>query len=480
MKKILTLVLALCMGLLCGCGGGKENSQVVELGKDPLPCLEEALYQQLFDPESKVEIRIDMDEAELAKMQEDYETYYKSPIYRKADMTVAITSGGKTTTYVIPEVGVRMKGNTSRTRFYSKELGIYNAIHLKISFQETFDEEAWYGADCRVWPDEALRNARKDRTFATLEKLEMRWNKCYDSTYLRESYAYEVFRSQGVLAPQVSLCSFDWSGVHMGVYTINEPVDKVFLEKRLPRDAWGGDLYKLGWTDRGADFRRAASIGVEDELAGTFYTYDLKTNKKTSGHEALKNLIGALNSSGMTKERFAGLVDAEYFVNFAAASYILGNPDDLRNNYNNCYIYFRADNGKAIFIPYDYDRCLGITYEWNPYGDAMVSKDPFSMAQVNGRQNNPLFLYTVVEGGMYIEEYTAALKALAENPLLKAETFIARFEAAKKMYSGDVEPDKPLFNGNGRCWEFSMRQPENLSIEGYLAKKLACLYESVY
>ncbi len=480
MEKVRILALILCLSLLCACSGATGNEKkatVVEIGKDPLPCSEEELYQQLFDPNNRVEIEIHMPESELQKLQQDFDTIYKSPIYRKADMTITITAHGKTTQYIIPEVGVRMKGNTSRTAFYSEEEGIYNAIHLKIDFQETFDNEAQYADDVKVWESKDARKVRKSRTFATLEKLEMRWNKCCDSTYLRESYGYEIFRSQGVLAPQVSLCSLDWSGVHMGVYTLSEPVDEAFLEKRLPQEALGGDLYKLSW---GADFRKAASIGVEDELAGEFYTYDLKTNKKTSQHEALKKLIANLNSGVMTKERFGELVDAQYFVKFAAVSYLLGNPDDLRSNYNNCYVYFRPDNGKAIFIPYDYDRCLGVTYEWNPYGDGMVDYDPFSLQQVNGRQNNPLFLFTVTKDGFYTDEYVAALHQLTEDPLLQIESFAARFKTVSTIYGGDTQPSVNFANGYGRNWGFSLTQHENMSFDDYITAKLETLMEYLY
>ena len=57
------------------------------------------------------------------------------------------------------------------------------------------------------------------------------------------------------------------------------------------------------------------------------------------------------------------------FLKFEAVSYFLGNPDDLRNNYNNYYIYFNKSTGKMIFIPYDLDRCLGVTNGWDIYKD---------------------------------------------------------------------------------------------------------------
>ena len=146
---------------------------------------EEKIYEKLFDPNSKISIDIKMSDEELQKLQDDYDHYSsfnsKSPIYRRADMVITIDG----VNYQINDVGVRMKGNTSRMSFYDSGSGIYNAIHLKIDFQETFDDVEYYGDEAEVWESKELRKARKNRTFATLEKLELRWNKCMDSTYLR-------------------------------------------------------------------------------------------------------------------------------------------------------------------------------------------------------------------------------------------------------------------------------------------------------
>ena len=446
---------------------------------------EEALYEALFDLNNKIEVDIDMTDAELQKMQDDYTRYKdmgsKSPIYRRANVTITVNG----TPYFIPDVGVRMKGNTSRANFYKEENnGIYRAIHLKLDFQETFDKEEYYGSEALNWASEEERDARKDRTFATMEKLELRWNKCFDNTYLRELYAYELYRSEGVLAPLVNQCSMDWSGVHMGVYTINEPVDKIFLEKRLPKEAMGGDLYKCGWTWEGASLKNANSIGVEDEDKGEFYCYDLKTNKKSSQHEAMKAFIKALNTPTLSKERFEELVDVDNFLSYAAVSYFLGNPDDLRNNYNNYYLYFRADNGKAIIIPYDYDRCLGVTVEYNPSGHAMTTDNPFSDMREGAQggpqpQDVPLFSLTVVKGGWYVREYADLLNQVSENKLLKKETFKTYFDRSKALYGNDVTPDRWLKNMEGWDPAFDLNRTSaasdfwNMSFADYIDAKMA-------
>ena len=441
---------------------------------------EDQLFVRLFDLQNKVEIDIQMADAELEKMQQDYEYYSsfgsKSPIYRKADVTLTLHTPEGTETYLIEEVGVRMKGNTSRTDFYNPEEGIYNAIHLKLDFQETFDDEDYYGADAKVWPDEESRQARKDRTFATLEKMDLRWNRCDDSSYLKEYYAYGAYRAFDVLAPHVNLASLRWSGVHMGVYTINEPVDKIFLEKYLPEEAAGGDRSKLGWgMGGGASFTNTGSIGVEDEDQGLFYAFDLKTNKKKSDHGALKGLIGQLNDGDVSQAEFESPV-----------SYMLGNPDDLRNNYNNCYAYFQSDNGKLLLIPYDYDRCLGVTAHWNPTGTGVTDDDPFGGVLLGGQrdqqgnyqpQRNPLFVYSVDQGGYYVRPFADVLKTVAQSDWFGQERFAVLYQIAATQYREDAAPDPCLRNTKGLTMAFDLDRTsdfasnDNISYSEYIRAK---------
>lgn len=497
MKNIRTiLAFFLAAVLLAGCTPQTPPTSADPVQVDTAPDFvatteEEKLYIRLFDLANKVEIQIHMSDEELAKMQADYEHYSsfgsKSPIYRMADVTVTIHSDTGTERYEIKEVGVRMKGNTSRTDFYSPEEGIYNAIHLKLSFQETFDDEDYYGADAKVWTDEESREARKDRTFATLEKLDLRWNRCDDGSYLKEYYAFAAYRAFDVLSPHVNLASLDWSGVHMGVYTINEPVDKIFLKKYLPEDAAGGDLYKLGWgMGGGATFTNTGSIGVEEEDAGLFYAFDLKTNKKTSDHADLMGLIRQLNDGYVSREEFAELVDVDYFLRFAAVSYLLGNPDDLRNNYNNCYAYFRSDNGKLMLIPYDYDRCLGVTTHWNPTGTGVTDDDPFTDQRMGVErsdqtadrgQYNPLFIYSVDKGGYFIREYAAVLETVASSDWFGLERFEVLYGIAEEHYQDLATPDRCLHNTRHLKMAFDLERTsdfasnDNISYKEYIQAK---------
>lgn len=465
-------------------GSPIDSTATVSSGITPSPTIsdEELLYQQLFDSDHKVELNLRMEKSEIAKLQADYEYYSsrgsKSPIYRMADLDVTITApDGTVSNYTVEQVGVRMKGNTSRTDFYNEEEGIYNLIHFKLSFQETFDEEEYYGTDALTWDSEESREARKDRTFATLEKMDLRWNKCNDGTYIREHYAFEVFRANGVLAPRTSLASVDWAGLHMGVFTFCEPIDKVFLKRNLPEAQQGGDLYKLGWTSHGADFTKIDSIGVENEDTGEFFVYDLKTNKKKSDHEDLKSFISALNNGSMTKEKFAELVDIDNFLSFAAVSYLLGNPDDLRSNYNNCYIYFPPEGG-CLFIPTDYDRCLGLTHEWDPTGNAVTTDDPFGLTlNANGnRQESPLYLYSICTGGYYVAEFAEKLQEVSAQEWFTVSRFEAVFAQAKALYGDLTTPDREFHNSGDHQTTMTLDGSDgNRTFQRYISAKLETL-----
>ncbi len=440
------------------------------------------IFNQLFDHNNHISFKLDISNAELKKLQQDYEKYSdmgsKSPIYRMADLYVTITKpDGNTLEYKIEQVGVRMKGNTSRNNFYSDEDGMYNLVHFKVDFGQTFDDEEYYGDDAVVWADKDARKARKNRTFATLEKIDLKWNRNDDSTYIRETYAYDFYRELGVLAPHTNLVSVDIGDDHAGVWTFYEPIDKIFLQKNLPESALGGDLYKLGWVNGGATFTSFEQYGVEDEDNCAFYIYDLKTNKKTSDHSSLKNLITTINSSKCNKQSFESVLDIDNFLTYCAASYIIGNPDDLRNNYNNTYIYFRADTGKMMIIPYDMDRGFGVN-SWNPYGDGMTTDSPFAEKNVCGEQRNPLFSKTIHNGGFFTSEYVDALKEISQSKMLGAEFFAERFNTAKNLYGNETKTSKQYHNGSYYSFTFDISKTcspsdsDNMSFSDYISAKL--------
>ena len=69
------------------------------------------------------------------------------------------------------------------------------------------------------------------------------------------------------------------------------------------------------------------------------------------------------------------------FVVFSSSLYLIGDPDDLRANCNNAYIYFAivGDITKVVFIPTDHDRAFGSCGDGgNPTGNFTLTESPFS------------------------------------------------------------------------------------------------------
>ncbi len=438
---------------------------------------DEALYQKLFDMNNKVNIELTVPKEELDKLQEDYLSYEKkrskSPIYRKAD--VKITVGDET--YDIKEVGIRLKGNMSLSPVYDEYTGKPNISHYRLSFGETFDKKEYYGKDAKQWDNKDDRTARKNRKFATLEEMEVKWNSNFDDTFVREIYAAEMFRQSDVLVQHINLAALKMNGQKYGVVKIYEPIDKLFLERNIDKKDLGGDLYKVGWTYSGATYQDGVvTYGVADKDAAEKYNYNLKTNKKESAHESLDNLLETISGTP-SKEDFAKVVDTDYLVKFLAASYFAGDPDDMRNNYNNHYLYFLKSSGKAIFIPYDNDRTLGITYSYNPDTTGMTAQSPFSdkAAGAHGAQQNPIINLSILNDGYYVQEYKDELKKVAALKLWDEKEFEKVYNLAKNHYENDITPDIELENVNKK-FKFSLegkfRKSDrfNMSFEDYVTR----------
>lgn len=455
------------------------------------------VYAALFSEDSSVSIDIDMSDKEWKKLNNDYNVFEeknsKSPIYRMADsVTIGIENGGETLYYYYEEVGVRMKGNTSRHNFYGDD-GFYNSIHMKLSFKQTFDDtdDGYTESELKHWEDANARKARKNRMFGGMEKIDIKYNSTGDETYVRELYAMKLFRSYGIAAPNVTLCSVkalekDKTYRNLGVYRIHEAIDETFIVRNFG-EGEDGDLWKCTYTKSGpadmTNYDLDNRIGVENELKGKFYSYDKKTNKKKDevtglrDFASMRNFISAVNGGGDVSQ----YLDADQFAMFEAVNYILGNPDCIRNNYNNYYLYFRKTDGKAVIIPYDYDRCLGLTYGWNPTGSASMYLEPYTrrIAANGDSQANPIYRNLICKGaptgsGSVLMKYRENLLEISDSALLTLQSFNTyknRFKAKYSKYINDA------LNTNSLV--FDDNRHENVSYSEYMQTKLNTLKNNI-
>lgn len=395
-----------------------SSSETPSISEEP-KLTDEEIYEGLFNHTNDVKLSLKISKDAIVALN-DYgydpsiTTYFD--IYWPADLTVTINDE----ILEYPSVGVRLKGNTNSRGEICDENGyIISERHLKISFDETFDDEMYEtgmpGNPFLVdWStNTAARKIRKKRTFGGMEKIDLKWNASLDLSKAKQSYALKTFRDNGVIAPHDNVVNFS-----LGVYSSNdiyidgytdtydmlECIDETFINRYYSIEEQGGDLYKcLSHDSYLADLSNTTTtlIGIEDNYTGFHPTYDLKSNKKTSNMSSMYNYINTISQNTLyrgtattnIKNKLEATVDIDSFLKTEALSYLMGNPDDQRFNYNNYYIYFGKTSGKAYYIPYDWDWCFGCTYI---SGNA-ISYKPFQIETTKQKQNtNALYYRTII------------------------------------------------------------------------------------
>lgn len=169
----------------------------------------------LWDEDIKISLYVDISGYELSKIDEAYDDYrngnsYKADTYRKCNLTIIVNDKE----FYYEEVGIRMRGNTSRKEFCDESGNIFDFVHFRFSLTKTFDGEeyqsgSWAEELYHEWSDTNARKERKNRTFATMEKFYYKWNKNYDNTYIREVYANKMFSAFGILAPHITVANLN-------------------------------------------------------------------------------------------------------------------------------------------------------------------------------------------------------------------------------------------------------------------------------
>ena len=422
------------------------------------------LYDTFYNPSSDVKLKITISNDSFAQVMHNGAEYHKElhDIYSPCDVEVEINGEKRT----FQEVGIRLKGNTSREESqWSYDNGHFNGhAHFKLAFNETFEDNPDYT------PTTAEKTLKK-RRFGKAKKFNLKWNRNRDEGFVKESYASYILEQEGLLAQKCNNIDVTFvtdSETVNYTYSVQEDINSEFLEERLDVESNAGDLYKGGWADRGdgtwvglyLNDNRDSLFGVEDCTQNKFYAYDLKTNKKKSDMSNIKNLIAAFkaNDSGASQDtlrnKLREYVDVDYLLRFMAMEWVIGNPDSLRYHYNNTYFYFSSKNGLMYPIMYDNDRCFGITNGWDvlPFVSPTSPKD--SMNNFDSDQISPLYWRTILSGNNkypVVNDYRAKyLEYVNEyaTKYLNEETFNAYKESFHLL-------DDDVYGGNVSFSEYS-------------------------
>lgn len=227
---------------------------------------------------------------------------------------------------MVSNVAVRAKGSSSLTYVVDKGS---DRISLKVNFD-------------RLHPGLA---------FCNLKKLNFH-NNYRDPSLMRERLAYEVFARRQVPAPRAAHVDLWVNDMHMGVYTQVEQVDKVFLRRHFADG--GGDLYKPRLNASYLDWSGRSASKIEDMA--------LKTNERTSDHEALLHFLDVLNNE--PEETFPQAIemvlDVDTVLRFLAVETALVCLDSYQGRGVNYYLY--ENQGRFVMIPWDLNESFG-TYK---------------------------------------------------------------------------------------------------------------------
>lgn len=320
----------------------------------------------IFGTDSVADIKLTIKRSEWESLLKNYDKNPKNENCIHADFEMKKGNN----TWKINDIGMRLRGNTSRIRPQRDEN--YYQAHFKLDFEE--------------WCD----NSGEERKLAGCMKgLNLKRFK-EDPSYVREVFGYNFFRKNGIwTAPRAGYAHLfitivDEDGTRKeldyGVYAMIEEINKQFLKERSELSTEigtkfngnKGNLWKCCWSSSNGpsmatDYDKYRSFGVEeiylDESQSMRYDYDLKTNKDDfySAREELIGFIKDLNelsTKDKIKEFYEKKMDVDLFLKTYACNVVLGMDDDYWNNKNNYYFYFDK-KGKCYFIPYDYDNILG-------------------------------------------------------------------------------------------------------------------------
>jgi spore coat protein H len=386
---------------------------------------------ELFDLQKLPEIELQFSLAQWNKLLTNYDLNPKNE--KKVVSKFTFKLDGVTT--VVDSIGLKLRGNTSRRRPEGNTGELHNASNPNWNH-------------CHFAVDFAQN--RPDQKFNGLTKINLKWFKD-DANYVREIYSYDLFRRFGVwTAPQASYCRVtikvdgDVVPGYYGVYEMLESVDEDFIAKRAANwTASTGFLWKGAYAGSFVpDFVSTNSMGVEDvklnPAKSQYYAYDLKTRKDELGSAAaeLTSFINDLNSK--TGEEFSTWIsqkmDIDLFLKTYAVNVMVGMWDDYWVNTNNFYFYF-AGNGKAYFIPYDYDNTLGTSQIINNSG----TQNPLNWGPNSGR---PL-ITKILAIPAYRDKYKSYISELANanKDLFDANNSMQRIASWQMLIAPYVSND---------------------------------------
>ena len=142
-----------------------------------------------------------------------------------------------------------------------------------------------------------------------------------------------------------------------------QPVDDVFLEQRFGNKR--GNLYKCNHREWEATLeKRYPSVG--SSYIGNGTTYELKyCGAGDASYNDLAAFVNLINDtpSNDFPNAIMNAFDVDTFLQRLALDVLTGNWDDYWSNGNNYHLFLDPDTHRWIYIPYDFDNALGVSWD---------------------------------------------------------------------------------------------------------------------
>ncbi len=340
------------------------------------------------------------------------------------------------TIHQLENIGLRLRGNTSRVRpegsygqAHNPNNPDWHHCHFGFRFEKFTDDE---------------------NLLSGTDRFNLRWAH-EDPTYVHEVYSYDLLRRFGVYTTlKSSYCRLeikiteDNSTAYYGIYEMFEAADDQYFDDREDAGLFAGDkgyLWKMGWGSGVGAFLTADQanpdlMGYED--IGNF-TYDYKSKKKNfeAARTQLVQFISDLNSkTGTEFEQWAeDNINIDLLLRAYAVTVAVGQWDGYWGNGNNFYLYFDED-GVCDYIPYDFDNALGTT-------SSGIVGNPGTQDPLNWGSNDRPLITKVLAVERWRNQYKEYLLELAspENDYLDADKSKARIERWHSLIRDHVAND---------------------------------------
>lgn len=167
-----------------------------------------------------------------------------------------------------------------------------------------------------------------------------------DYSYMAERVSYDIFKREGVVAPQSVHAKLYINNELEGLYALVQQVDDTFTKKRFKKDGskGKGPLYKEVWVTPDKTIEEYEEFLKEGDEAGDFWL------------EVSEALANATDKTAF--EFVSKYFDIDSLVDATAINMMLGAFDDWRLRHNYYFYLTPTEDGsyKAVYIPWDYDR----------------------------------------------------------------------------------------------------------------------------